>query len=46
MELWSIALGSHAVCACYSVHGRLQSVVTGDIPSFGLHIRVADLYFE
>jgi hypothetical protein len=46
VELWSSALGGHAVCACHSIHGRLQSVVTGDFPSNGVHVRIADLYFE
>jgi hypothetical protein len=46
VELWSSALGGHAVCACYSVRGRLQSAVTGDFPSNGVYVRIADLYFE
>lgn len=46
MGLWSSALGGHTVCACHSVHGRLQSVVTGDNVSNGVHVHIAGLALE
>jgi hypothetical protein len=34
------------LCACRCVHGRLQSVVTGDIPSNGVHVHISGPSFE